>query len=95
MKCPYNNFTDCIVEQCPSCIYETINTTEIEGRYPMYLSSHEAVKQGYAWEVNRKSYKFISCKLMDNNVQPVLSKNETVNVTNVNSTSVSIRKSMF
>lgn len=41
MKCPYNNFTDCIVEQCPSCTYETINTTEIEGRYPMYLSSHE------------------------------------------------------
>lgn len=23
MKCPYNNFNNCIIEKCPSCEYET------------------------------------------------------------------------
>ena len=93
MKCPYKNFEECIVEQCPSCNYEVVKTTEIDGRYPYYMSGSEAVKQGYAWESNKTSYKFISCRLIDGNVQPVLRDNNIVN--NVNKTSINVRKSVF
>ena len=93
MKCPYKNFEECIVEQCPSCNYEVVKTPYIEGRYPRYMSSEEAIKQGCAWESTKTSYKFISCRLIDGNVQPVLRDNNIVN--NVNKTSVSIRKSVF
>lgn len=39
MKRPYKNFIDCLIEQCPSCNFETIKTTYIEGRYPHYLDA--------------------------------------------------------
>ena len=93
MNCPYKNFEECIVEQCPSCNYETISTSCIDGRYPHYMSIEDAIKNGYAWESTRTSYKFISCKLIDGNVQPVLRDNNIVN--NVNKTSVNIHKSVF
>ena len=93
MKCPYKNFTDCLIEQCPSCNFEKIETTCIEGRYPNYLDTEEAIKRGCAWESIRTSYRFISCKLIDNNVQPIPSKNEVININN--KTSVTIRRSLF
>ena len=93
MKCPYKNFEECVVEQCPSCNYEVVKTQYVDGRYPSYMSSDEAIKRGCAWESTKTSYKFISCRLIDGNVQPVLRDNNVVN--NVNKTSVSIRKSVF
>jgi hypothetical protein len=93
MKCPYKNFEDCIIEKCPSCNYELIKTPCVEGRYPSYMSNEEAITKGYAWESTKNSYKFISCKLIDGNVQPVLRDNNIVN--NTNKTSINIRKSIF
>ena len=93
MKCPYKNFEDCIIENCPSCNYELVKTSYVEGKYPNYMSSEEAITKGYAQESTKNSYKFISCKLIDGNVQPVLRDNNIVN--NTNKTSINIRKSIF
>ena len=93
MKCPYKNFEDCIIEKCPSCNYELVKTSCVEGKYPSYMSSEEAITKGYAWESTKNSYKFISCKLIDGNVQPVLRDNNIVN--NTNKTSINVRKSIF
>ena len=79
MKCPYNNFEDCIVEKCPACNYETIKETVIEGRYPHYMSAEMAIERGCAWKSARTKYKFISCRLADNCVQPVLRDEQIVN----------------
>ena len=95
MKCPYNNFTECIVEKCPSCIYKTIEDTKIDGRYPTWMSPYDAVKLGYAWESVVKSYEFVSCKLIDNNVQLPNKVEQIVNNTNTNTTSVSVRRGLF
>ena len=93
MKCPYRNFEDCIVEKCPSCVYEEVKTQTINGRYPSYMSLERALKEGYAWEDTKISYKFISCKLVDNNVQPIPPKKEVIN--NTQKTNVVIHKSIF
>ena len=93
MKCPYGNFEDCIVEECPSCVYEEVKTQTINGRYPSYMSLERALKEGYAWEDTKISYKFISCKLVDNNVQPIPPKKEVIN--NTQKTNVVIHKSIF
>ena len=93
MKCPYRNFEDCLVEKCPSCVYEEVKTPIIEGKYPVYMSTEDAIKKGYAWESIKISYTFVSCKLVDNNVQPIPSPKEVIN--NTQKTSVVIRKSIF
>ena len=93
MKCPYRNFEDCIVEKCPSCVYEEIKTETIGGRYPTNMSLERALEEGYAWKDTKTSYKFISCKLVDNNVQPIPPKKEVIN--NTQKTSVVIRRSIF
>lgn len=95
MKCPYNNFQECIVEQCPSCVYEVVKDTEIVGRKPHYMSTEEAIKQGCQWRETRTSYKFVSCRLIDNCVQPIPKNNTIINNKVENKSSVSIRKSIF
>ena len=91
MKCPYREFSDCIVEQCPSCNYETIETTCIEGRFPIHLSSERAIEEGYAWETKKKTYKFVSCKLVENCVQPIPPQK----INNTQKTNVIVKNSIF
>lgn len=93
MKCPYREFQECIVEKCPSCNYEEIKQTIISGRAPYWMSDEEAIKRGNKWKETAKTYKFVSCKLIDNNVQPVPVIKQTIN--NTTSTNVVIRKSIF
>ena len=93
MKCPYREFQDCIVEQCPSCNYEEIKETVISGRAPSWMSDEEAISRGNKWRDTVKTYKFISCKLIDNGVQPVPATKQVINNTTRNSTV--IRKSIF
>ena len=93
MKCPYRNFEECIVEQCPSCVYETLDTEIVEGRYPARMSLETALREGYAWKSIKTTHKFISCKLVDTGVQPIPPKKEVIN--NTQKTSVVIRKSIF
>jgi len=93
MKCPYRNFEECIVEQCPSCNYEEVKEKVISGIYPHYMSTETALEKGYAWRETKTTYKFLSCKLVENNVQPVPPKKEIIN--NEQKTVVSIRKSIF
>lgn len=95
MKCPYNNFQECIIEQCPACKYETIKNTTIEGRKPNYMDTEEAIKQGYQWEETKITYKFISCQLVNNSVQPVLKNDTIINNKVENRTNVMIRKNIF
>lgn len=95
MKCPYNNFEDCIVEKCPSCNYETIEETVIEGRCPNWMDYNTALKRGNIWESKKKKYKFISCNLADNCVQPVL-RDEHINIDIDNTeTNVFVKHSIF
>lgn len=91
VKCPYNGFKDCIVQECPSCNYETREHTRIVGRYTGSLQ--EALERGAAWEEKYVEYKFISCKLADGGVQPVPPKTEEIN--NTQKTNVVIHKSIF
>ena len=91
VKCPYNGFKECIVQECPSCNYEEQKRTRIVGRYTGSLQ--EALKRGTAWEEKYVEYKFISCKLADGGVQPVHPKTETIN--NTQKTNVVIHKSIF
>ena len=93
MKCPYREFQECVVEQCPSCNYETVETEHIAGRYPNYYSLERALEEGYAWKEKRKSYKFVSCRLVDGGVQPVPAQKQIIN--NTQKTSVVVRKSIF
>ena len=93
MKCPYREFTECIVEQCPSCNYDEIKKETIEGRYPHYMDSERAIKEGYAWKNIKTTYKFVSCKLINNNVQPIPANKQVIN--NNTKTNVVVRKSIF
>lgn len=93
MKCPYRDFQDCLVEQCPSRNYETTEETVIKGRAPAYMSFANAIDQGYQWVETVKTYRFVSCKLVDNNVQPIPATNQTIN--NTTRTNVVVRKSIF
>lgn len=93
MKCPYRDFADCIVEQCPSCNYEERNVEVTEGRCPACMSNEKALELGYIWKATRTRYEFVSCKLIDSGVQPVPPKKEIIN--NTQKTSVVIHKSIF
>ena len=93
MKCPYREFQDCIIEKCPSCNYEEVERTIISGRAPYWMNDEEAIKQGNKWKETVKIYNFVSCKLIDNSVQPTPVIKQTIN--NIARTNVTIRKSIF
>lgn len=93
MKCPYRDFQECIIEQCPSCNYEEVKTPTIVGHAPLWMSTDEAIKRGCQWIETQTSYKFISCKLIDNSVQPVPATKQVIN--NTTETNVVVRKSIF
>ena len=93
MKCPYREFQECIVEQCPSCNYEEVKTEIVRGMYPTYLSTQKAIEEGYAWKSTKTTYKFVSCKLVDSGVQPVPAQKQVIN--NTQKTNVVVRKSIF
>ena len=93
MKCPYRNFEECIVELCPACVYEEVKTKVICGRYPSYMGLERALSEHYAWEETKTSFKFVSCKLVENSVQPIPSKKEIIN--NTQKTNVVVRRSIF
>ena len=57
------------------------------------MSDEEAIQRGNKWRETVKTYKFISCKLIDNCVQPVPATKQVVNNTTRNNTI--IRKSIF
>ena len=77
VKCPYNGFKECIVQECPSCNYEEQKRTRIVGRYTGSLK--EALERGAAWEENCTEYRFISCKLVESGVQPVQPEVHNIN----------------
>ena len=93
MKCPYRDFQECIVERCPACNYEEVERAKICGRAPAWLSTEEAIKRGNLWEEIVKTYKFVSCKLVDNSVQPIPATKQIVN--NTTKTNVVVRNSVF
>ena len=93
MKCPYREFQECIVEKCPACNYEEVQQTVISGRAPYWMSDEEAIRRGNKWKETVKTYKFVSCKLIDNSVQPIPAVKQTIN--NTTQTNVVIRKSIF
>ena len=93
MKCPYRDFQECIIEQCPSCNYEEVKETIIVGHAPPWMSTDEAIKRGLEWPAIKTSYKFVSCKLIDNSVQPVPATKQVIN--NTTETNVVVRKSIF
>lgn len=95
MKCPYNNFQECLIEKCPSCNYKISKYTKLVGRKPYYMSDEQAIKDGYLWEETVKKYEFISCKLIDNLVQPA-PKNETIINNKIeNKSHILIKRSVF
>ena len=95
MRCPYRDFNACIIQECPSCNYKEVKHNVIEGRIPGRMSAQEAVEKGYAWDVTRTKYEFVSCKLVESNVQPVPAKKEVINNTTNNQMGVLIHRSIF
>lgn len=93
MKCPYRDFQDCIVHKCPSCNYEEVKNTVISGMSPSWMSDETAIEKGLKWNDTVTTYKFVSCKLIDNCVQPIPSVKQVIN--NTTETNISIRKSIF
>lgn len=57
------------------------------------MSDESALKEGCIWEEKETTYEFVSCKLIDNAVQPIPPKTEIVN--NNTRTSVVVKKSIF
>lgn len=93
MKCPYREFQDCIVQECPACNYEEVRNETIHGRYPSWMNLETAIKQNMAWREIKKTYRFISCKLIDNSVQPIPATKQTIN--NTTNTAVVVSKKAY
>lgn len=93
MKCPYRNFEECLVDKCPSCNYRINEQEVIAGRFPPTMCAESAIEQGYAWKETRKTCEFVSCKLVENGVQPMPPKKEVVN--NTTRTNIVVNKSIF
>lgn len=93
MKCPYRNFDECIVDKCPACVYEEVKKETIKGKYPLHMGVERALSEGYAWKETKTTYKFVSCKLVENSVQPIPPKKEIIN--NTQKTSVVVHRSIF
>lgn len=94
MKCPYRDFQECLLEKCPSCVYKENKRTVIEGRYPIEIGAYQAIELGYAHEVIKTEYEFVSCKLIDNCVQPVPSNKQIIN-NNTTKKNVVVKQSLF
>lgn len=93
MKCPYRNFEECLVEKCPSCNYKEIKRTVTAGRKPNYMSDDKAFEMGCLWEEVKTTYEFVSCKLIENGVQPIPQEKKVIN--NTTKTSIVVNKSIF
>ena len=92
MKCPYREFQECIVEQCPACNYKEVYKEGTIGKYPAYMTREKALEEGYIRKDIKLVYEFVSCKLIDDRVQPVPAKKEVVNN---NHTKVVVKQSLF
>ena len=73
MQCPYREFQPCLVENCPSCEYETEEEKKLCGRAPIGMEYQKAIESGYCWYDTKKTYRFKACKLIENGV-PLPSK---------------------
>ena len=93
IKCPYREFTPCILEECPACVYETEKEMVLSGHAPMRMSTKEAIKRGYMSEVEKKTYKFKACKLIEKGVPLSDTKKEVKEVKEVKN--INIRQSIF
>lgn len=93
MKCPYRDFQDCLVQECPSCEYGIEEYEEVQGRAPVWMDTDTAIDKGYQWKANKKKYVFKSCKLVSANVQPI-PKAET-HIYNKTETKVAVSHSIF
>lgn len=90
MRCPYREFAPCILEKCPACVYETEKEMVLSGRAPMYMSTKEAVRRGHMSEVEKKTYKFKACKLIEKGV-PLSDINKEIKKVKT----INIRQSIF
>ncbi len=95
MKCPYRGFEECLLEQCPSCIYKEIKERKIAGTYSVALGVDSGIRNNTAWEYIDTKYEFVACKLMDNNVQPIPPEEVTVNNTTNTKINTVLKKSIF
>ena len=93
MKCTYRQFQKCIVQECPACIYEEVTNYVTSGRSPYWMDREEAISRGYMYEEKVKSYKFVSCRLIENGVQPTPVIENTVN--NTTKLNIAIKRSIF
>lgn len=57
------------------------------------MSDETAMKKGCIWEETQTTYEFVSCKLIENAVQPFPPKKEIIN--NNTRTSIVVKKSIF
>ena len=94
MKCPYRDFQECLVEKCPSCNYTVVKSCITVGHCPAWMDRNAAMEKGFVWEEIRNNYEFVSCKLVDNGVQPVPATKQVINNTTTK-TNVVVRKSIF
>ena len=93
MKCPYKNFEPCIGKECPACNYTITEEKELTGYAPYRMSTERAIEEGYQSYITKKVFHFVSCGLVQNNVQPAAPTNITT--INKNSATAIIRKSIF
>ena len=95
MQCPYRNFQECLLEKCPACIFEEIKSSITRGRKPDWLSYEAAEQKGMIWQETHTSYKFVSCRLVDNNIAPSPAVKEEKIVNNNSSNVTVIKRSIF
>lgn len=93
MKCPYKNFEPCIGKECPACNYTTTKERELFGKAPHWMTDEAAIEAGYLYYGTKEVFHFISCGLVQNNVQPAAPTNITT--INKNSATAIVRKSIF
>ncbi|MCC8044197.1 MAG: hypothetical protein LIP12_01700 [Clostridiales bacterium] len=85
MKCPYRNFEECLVEKCPACEYETVETEKLAG-VPPFGDYELGLMRGNCWYEKQTTYKFKACGLVKSGVQPApqtVINNEVKTQTNV------------
>lgn len=93
MKCPYKNFEPCIGKECPACNYTITKERELVGRAPHWMTDEVAIEAGYLYYETKEVFHFVSCGLVQNNVQPAAPTNITT--INKNSATAIVRKSIF
>lgn len=69
MKCPYREFEDCLIQECPSCDYEVEEIEHIE-HYYKNPANYRLYRESEYKRIEKK-YIFKSCSLVKNNVQPI------------------------